>query len=201
MRHSITTLILALFLGTSSCMASSDKETTKKNDRNVTETVINNIMSRRSIRKFTAQTVSRDTLDRIIECGINAPNGMNAQNYEVRVVDDPKSAAYLSENLKGLYKAPVYLFIAANEEYDMAQIDCGLLSENICLAATAYGLGTINLGMPVRSLKERRDLTDRLGFSEHYNVCLIVALGFPDEAPKAKPRNKNKVQFVRILEQ
>lgn len=199
MKHSLTTFLLALFLGTSSCTASSDKAPAGKSDKNVTETVIGNIMARRSIRKFTAQTVSRDTLDRIIECGINAPNGMNAQNYEVRVVDDPKSVAYLSENLRGLYKAPVYLFIAANEEYDMAQIDCGLLSENICLSATAYGLGTINLGMPVRSIKERRDLLEKLGFSEHYNLCLIVALGFPDEAPKAKPRNRDKVRFIKVV--
>ncbi|NPD81152.1 nitroreductase [Prevotella sp. PINT] len=199
MKHSLTTFLLALLLGASSCTASSDKPATGKSGQNDTETVINNIMARRSIRKFTPQTVSRDTLDRIIECGINAPNGMNAQNYEVKVVDDPKSAAYLSENIKGLYKAPVYLFIAANDEYDMAQIDCGLLSENICLAATAYGLGTINLGMPVRSMKEKYDLLDKLGFSAHYNLCLIVALGFPDEAPQAKPRNKEKVQFVKVL--
>ncbi|MCF0201903.1 MAG: nitroreductase family protein, partial [Bacteroidaceae bacterium] len=143
-------------------------------------------------------TVSRDTLNRILECGINAPNGMNQQNYEVKVVDDPASASFLAENVKGLYKAPVYIFIAAGDQYDMSQIDCGLLSENICLAATAYGLGSINLGGPVRSLRDNPGLLAKLGFGEHYKLCLVLALGYADEAPDAHPRRKEKVEFVKI---
>ena len=164
----------------------------------VSDVVVGNIMARRSIRKYTEQRVGRDTLERILECGINAPNGMNQQNYEIKVVDDPASTAFLSERLKGLYKAPVYLFIAAGDQYDMSRIDVGLLSENICLAARAYGLGSINLGMPVRSMKEQPELLAKLGFSEHYELCLIVALGYSDETPEAKPRKREKVQFVTV---
>ena len=45
--------------------------------------VIENIMSRRSIRSYKDCTVGRDTLQTILECGINAPNGMNKQSWEV----------------------------------------------------------------------------------------------------------------------
>ena len=51
--------------------------------------MIENIMARRSIRKYKAVPVSRDTLDIIMECGINAPNGQNRQSWEVRIVDNP----------------------------------------------------------------------------------------------------------------
>ncbi len=51
--------------------------------------VIETIMARRSIRQYKPVAVSRDTLQTILECGINAPNGMNAQSWEVRVVDNP----------------------------------------------------------------------------------------------------------------
>ena len=158
--------------------------------------IVDNIMSRRSIRKYSERRVSRDTLDIILECGINAPNGMNKQNYEVRVVDDPATVAYLEANVKGLYQAPVYVFIAAGDSYDMSRIDCGLFSANICLAAKAFGLGSINLGGPVRSLKDNPELLARLGFSDHYDLCLALALGYADEQPEARPRNKDKVQFV-----
>ena len=47
---------------------------------------IENMMTRRSIRKYTDQAVPRELLNQIAECGINAPNGMNAQQWEVRVV-------------------------------------------------------------------------------------------------------------------
>lgn len=165
---------------------------------NVSEVVVENIMARRSIRKYTDQAVPRDILDKIIECGINAPNGMNAQSYEVKVVDDAESAAFLAENLGGLYKAPVYMFIAAGTNYDMSKIDCGLLAENVCLSAWGYGIGSINLGMPVRALKENPEILAKLGFSEGYDICLVLALGYADEAPAAKPRNAEKVQFVTV---
>lgn len=160
--------------------------------------VIENIMARRSIRKYTDQAIPRDVLNKIIECGINAPNGMNKQMYEVKVVDDPASAAFLADTLGGLYKAPVYMFIAASNGYDMSKIDCGLLSENVCLAAWAYGIGSINLGMPVHALKENPEVLAKLGFGEEYEICLVLALGYADEAPAAKPRVAEKVQFVTI---
>lgn len=51
-------------------------------------------MSRRSIRKYTPQKIGRETLQEILRCGINAPNGQNRQAYEIRVIDD---AALLTE--------------------------------------------------------------------------------------------------------
>lgn len=164
------------------------------------DAVYNTIMARRSIRKYLDKEVPADVLAKIIECGINAPNGMNQQCYEVKVVNDAASTAYLAENLNGLYKAPVYMFIAAQDNYDMSRIDCGLLAENICLSAWSYGIGSINLGMPVRALMEKPEILAKLGFSEHYDLCLVLALGYADEAPEAKPRKAEKVQFVIVAE-
>lgn len=164
------------------------------------DAVYNTIMARRSIRKYLDKEVPADVLAKIIECGINAPNGMNQQCYEVKVVNDAASTAYLAENLNGLYKAPVYMFIAAQDNYDMSRIDCGLLAENICLSAWSYGIGSINLGMPVRALMEKPAILAKFGFSEHYDLCLVLALGYADEAPEAKPRKAEKVQFVTVAE-
>lgn len=164
------------------------------------DAVYNTIMARRSIRKYQDKEVPADVLAKIIECGINAPNGMNQQCYEVKVVSDSASTAYLAENLNGLYKAPVYMFIAAQDNYDMSRIDCGLLAENVCLSAWSYGVGSICLGMPVRALQEKPEILAKLGFSEHYDLCLVLALGYADEAPAAKPRRAEKVQFITVAE-
>ena len=67
------------------------KESEMKNE------VIENIMSRRSIRKYTAEPVSRETLMKIMECGINAPNGQNKQSWEVRIVDNTELLSQMSE--------------------------------------------------------------------------------------------------------
>lgn len=50
--------------------------------------VIESIMSRRSIRYYKDTPVEREKLQLLAECGVNAPNAMNKQEWEVRIVDD-----------------------------------------------------------------------------------------------------------------
>ncbi|MBQ4525609.1 MAG: nitroreductase [Bacteroidaceae bacterium] len=172
--------------------------------------VIENIMARRSIRKYKNEAVPREVLDQIMECGINAPNGQNKQSWEVRVVDNPQvmgeinktlNAAYPKmENAAGCFRgAPVMVFIARDKGYDFSAYDCGLMAENMMLAAQSLGVGSICLGSPVRMINDNpacAPILERLAFSEGYEFCLCVGLGYADEAPAAKPRDKAKVKYV-----
>lgn len=171
--------------------------------------VIENIMSRRSIRNYKPVGVSRDTLQTILECGINAPNGMNRQSWEVRVVDDPEVMTEISglmakgnpdadpDVVKACFRgAPVMIFIANDPSYDCSPIDCGLLSENIMLSGWSLGVGSVCLGSPVRFLKNAPEAISRLGFSEEYIPVICIGMGYPAESPEAKPRDFSKVRFV-----
>lgn len=171
--------------------------------------VIENIMARRSIRKYKAEPVSRATMDTILMCGINAPNGMNRQSWEVRVVDKPEVMAEIKEYMKaanpdikpemieGCFRgAPTMVFVANDPAYDFSAIDCGLLSENIMLSAWSLGVGSVCLGSPVRFLMNSPQAMDRLGFSEGYTPIICIGLGYPDESPEAKPRDAGKVKFI-----
>lgn len=194
-------IMLSAVIGSSLAACNQNNNTSMANQSDTASginVVIDNMMTRRSIRKYTDRKVPHELLDTILDCGINAPNGRNQQAYEVKVVTDSVSTAYLAENVNGLYKAPVYIFIANQTDYDMSLIDVGLLSENIGLSAWSYGIGSINLGSPVRAIKKNPELLNKLGFSEGYDLCLALALGYPDETPDAKPRNKEKVQFIEI---
>ena len=177
-----------------------------------TNATIETIMARRSIRKYKDVTVSRDTLNKILECGINAPNGQNKQSWEVRVVDNPTLMAEMSEAMaaghpdmpaefaKGCFRgAPVMVFIARDLSYDFSAYDCGLMAENIMLSAWSMGVGSICLGSPVRFLTDNdicKPYVEKLGFSDGYELCLCVGLGYADETPDAKPRDMGKVKFV-----
>ena len=171
--------------------------------------VIENIMARRSIRKYKAEPVSRATMDTILMCGINAPNGMNRQSWEVRVVDKPEVMAEIKEYMKaanpdvkpemieGCFRgAPTMVFVANDPAYDFSAIDCGLLSENIMLSAWSLGVGSVCLGSPVRFLLNSPEAMTRLGFSEGYTPIICIGLGYPDESPEAKPRDADKVKFI-----
>lgn len=179
-----------------------------KCDKKGESSVVENIMSRRSIRKYKEQAVPRDVLKEIMLCGINAPNGQNKQSWEVRVVDNSALQGEIKEAMAAVggeraagcfYNAPVWVFIARDKSYDFSTIDCGLLSENIMLAANSMGVGSVCLGSPVRFILEspQRDaVLSKLGFSEGYELCICISLGYPDEAPAAKPRDINKVKFI-----
>ena len=174
--------------------------------------VIETIMARRSIRKYKQVPVGRDTLDVILECGVNAPNGQNRQSWEVRVVDSPELMAEIQEAIakghpdippqfaKGCFRdAPVMVFIARDPSYDFSAYDCGLLAENIMLSAWSMGVGSICLGSPVRFLKDNdvcKPYLEKLEFSEGYELCLCVGLGYADETPDAKPRNMEKIKYI-----
>lgn len=179
-----------------------------------TASVVTNVMmSRRSIRAYKDSTISRETLNDILKCGINAPNGKNLQSYEIRVIDSPAlidslTAAVVKDNpkigeregFKNIFvNAPCAVCIAYDKNYDMAQIDCGLLGENIILAAWAKGIGSCCLGSSARWILDSpsaKPFLDRMAFSEGYELLYCIALGYPDETPAAKPRREDKIKFV-----
>ena len=175
--------------------------------------VIETIRSRRSIRQYQDRAVNRDTMQLILDCGILAPNGMNKQSWEVRVVDNPDFISGITEvykkanpsvekdpKFRNMFRnAPTVAFIAHDPGYDCSQIDCGLLGENMILSAWSMGIGSCCLAGPVRFMNthpEAASYLQRLGFSEGYELLYCITFGYPDEAPAAKPRLREKVRFV-----
>ncbi len=196
---------LALFslVGCGTCPTGQETDVTKEN------AVVETILSRRSIRQYEARPVSRDTLELIMKCGINAPNAINKQAWEVRVVDNPAvfneikqlmAAGNPEAGLEGVEKcfrgAPVMVFVANDTAFHYSPVDCGLLSENIMLSAWSMGVGSVCLGSPVRLLNNAPEAIEKLGFSEGYAPLVCIGLGYPAETPDAKPRDAGKVQFV-----
>ena len=204
MKHIFISLIV-LTITMMSCTPTTPKENTEN-------AVIEAIMARRSIRQYHAVPVVRDTLMQIMTCGINAANGQNKQSWEVRVVDNPTTLAQIQDLMatgntalnpdmvKGCMRgAPVMVFIARDLNYDFSAYDCGLLAGNIMLAAQSMGVGSICLGSPVRFINEAEnsaEILNILGYSENYELCLCIGLGYAAETPAAKPRDINKVKFL-----
>lgn len=182
-------------------------ETESSNDA-VTELM----MSSRSIRNYKDSLINKETLNEILKCGVNAPNGKNLQAYEIRVlspalIDSIKSAVVKDnpqigerEGFKNIFvDAPCVLSIAYDTTYDMSQVDCGLLGENIILSAWSKGIGSCCLGSSARWIKDSpsaKPYLDKIGFSEGYELLYCIALGYPDETPEAKPRTMDKIKYM-----
>jgi nitroreductase len=193
-----------------SCTTPSQQEI-KTDVRN--NTVIETIMTRRSVRKYQPQAVNRDTMQIIVECGINAPNAINRQAWEIRVVDNPEvikklTDLYVKDNPKeaenpnfiNMFRnAPTVAFIANDTTFAYSPVDCGLMAENMILSAWSMGIGSCCLGGPARFMKsnpEANKYLQEMGFSENYDLLLCIGFGYPAETPKAKPRVKDKIKFI-----
>lgn len=178
-----------------------------------TNEVIDNMMARRSIRKYLDKPVEHAKLEQIAICGINAPSGSNRQPWEICIVEDYAFIQGLTDiykkanpeqvkrdpDFKNMFRNAPNLICVATPK-DRGQLDAGMLGENMMLAAQSLGLGTCCLGGPVRFLKaneEAKPYLDRLGFSEGYELLYILAIGYPDEQPAAKPRDLNKIKYVK----
>lgn len=170
------------------------------------------MMSSRSIRNYKDSLINKETLDEILKCGVNAPNDKNLQAYEIRVlspalIDSIKSAVVKDnpqigerEGFKNIFvDAPCVLSIAYDTTYDMSQVDCGLLGENIILSAWSKGIGSCCLGSSARWIKDSpsaKPYLDKIGFSEGYELLYCIALGYPDETLEAKPRTMDKIKYM-----
>lgn len=184
------------------------KSSVQSSDDAITELM----MSRRSIRNYKDSLISRETLDEILKCGVNAPNGKNLQAYEIRVlspalIDSITSAVVKDkpelaerEGFKNIFvDAPCVLCIAYDTTYDMSQVDCGLLGENIILSAWSKGIGSCCLGSSARWIKDSpsaKPYLDKMAFSEGYELLYGIALGYPNETPEAKPRTMDKIKYM-----
>ena len=191
MKHYIYTILAAGLLVCSCGTPSGTKSDTKAENA-----VIEAIMSRRSIRVYKDTPVEWEKLQRIAECGVNAPNAMNAQNWNVRIIDSKEyidgvteiykaanpEAVQRDPNFKNMFRnAPAVIAVAAPQG-GYSSIDCGLLGENIMLAAHSLGLGTCCLGGPVRCLSSNEDAKpylDRLKLDDGYELLYLIAFGYP----------------------
>ena len=176
--------------------------------------VLSNIMARRSVRKYLDQPVEHEKLEVIVRAGINAPSGGNRQPWIVRVVEDQKLIADVTEiykqgnadllkrdkDFKNMFRNAPNLICVCTPANGGGELDAGLLGENMMLAAQSMGLGTCCLGGPVRWLlsnEKAKFFIDRLDIPADYKLNYIIAVGYPDEQPDAKPRDATKVKYIR----
>ena len=158
--------------------------------------VLSNIMARRSVRKYLDKPVEHEKLEIVAQAGINAPSARNMQNWAVRIVENQNLMADVKEMCRN---SPNLICVCApaNGNFDL---DAGLLGENMMLAAQSLGLGTCIQTGPIRFLttdEKAKAFRDSLDIPADYKLLFIIAIGYPDEQPEAKPRDASKVKYIK----
>ena len=172
---------------------------------------INDIKTRRSIRKFKDKQISDEELKTILEAGTYAPTGRGLQSPKIVVIQNPETIKELSawnrsffpvpvpEDLDPFYGCKTLLIVLADSEIPTYVEDgCSVLSV-LVNAAHAVGVGScwIHRAREEFSSEKGKELLKEWGIPETYEGIGHVVLGYADmEAPEPLPRKDDYIQYV-----
>lgn len=169
-----------------------------------TKAVINNIMTRASVRQFTDRKIGADTLEQIVKCGMAAPSAVNAQPWAYVVVTEREVLDSLNAHhpWARLETATAAIVVCGDmsralqgpaQEYWVQ--DCSAATENILLAAHAYGLGAVWCGVYHGPESERvAPIKEVLNLPDSIIPLNIVTMGYP--AQNVEPKDKWKPELI-----
>lgn len=163
-------------------------------DENKQEMIIQNILSRTSVRHFTGKPIGPLQLQILLRAAMAAPTSMNFQPWHFIVVDDALLIDKLSKQLpyaKMLKEAGLGIVVCGDVSlYDKVNAmtgedntlywvqDCSAATENLLLAAHALGLGAVWTGIfPLESRVSL--LKELLKLSENLVPLNIIVVGNP----------------------
>ena len=165
------------------------------------------IKSRRSVRSFKPDAVPEDKLARILEAGTYAPTGRGKQSPQIIAITNKDyrdrvsklNAAILGSTGDPYYGAPVIVLVLADSSANTFVEDGSCVLENLMLAATAEGLGSvwIHREREIFDSEEGKALLKEWGLPETLRGVGSIALGVPAAEPQpAAPRKKDYIKYV-----
>lgn len=174
----------------------------------MSKALLEELKSRRSIRKFQAKQIADAELDAVLEAGTFAPTGQGAQSPVIVAVQKPETVKALSAiNAKVMgadtdpyYGAPTVIVVLADAERMTHVEDGSCVIDNILNAAHAVGLGScwIHRARQMFDSPEGKALLKEWGLGGNLVGVGSVALGYADgDAPEAKPRKSGYIVKVK----
>ena len=164
--------------------------------------IMENILNRKSVRKYTKEEVKKEQLEMLVRAGMAAPSARNSQPWLFFVINDRAILDNLAKqlpNAKMLLNAKAAIVVCGNLqkalEGDGREFwvqDCSAATQNILLTAESMGLGAVWTGAYPR--KETVNIIKvELGLPEHIVPLNVIPIGWQtgEEKPKQKYTEEN----------
>ena len=166
------------------------------------------IKTRRSVRSFTDQKVSHETIEKIIDISRMAPSWKNTQTARYVVVEDKETIKKIAEDavlgfahnteiIEGAAALVVLASVAKRSGYERdgsfttskgqgwEMFDAGIAAATFCLAAHEEGVGSVILG-----IFDEKKVAEIIGLPETQNVSALIPIGYSDKELPAVPRKE-----------
>lgn len=162
------------------------------------------ILKRRSIRKYVDKHVSNEDIEKLLIAAMAAPSARNQQPWEYYVVENENLKLQLRNVAKNLdFNSDVMIVVCGSHDRSITKNDndfwiqdCSAAVENILLAATEMGLGTLWCGLyPV--LERSTKVAEIIKCSDAHIPMALIHVGYPGE--EKEERSQYNKEFVHYL--
>ena len=209
-KYKFVCVILALALVASLSRLVYVVNTSAENTTPVSDTksvVLDNILSRKSVRSYTDQPISREQIDTLLRAAMAAPSGKDMRPWKFLVLDDTVAIRDLAAKVpraKMLSEAQAVVVVCGDMDvkgddgkpsYNWS-LDCSAATENLLLMAEAMGLGAVWVSVYPR--EERiKEVREALDLPAHWMPLNIIPIGYPKG--DAKPKDKYDADNISYL--
>ncbi len=170
---------------------------------------MNNLLTRRSCRKYKPDMLPQDVLDEILKAGTYAATGHGTQNPIMIAVTNKEVRDKLSKlnaqifgkpDIDPFYGAPVVVIVLADKKYPTYVYDGSLVMGSLMHAAHALGVAScwIHRAKEEFELPEGKEILKELGIEGDYEGIGHCILGYADcPEPAPAPRKENRIYYIK----
>ena len=169
--------------------------------------VLNTIKARRSVRTYKSDAVPAELLDAVLEAGTYAPTGGGHQSPVIIAITSEKyrkeiaelNAGVMGKDTDPYYGAPIVVLVLADGEASTFVEDGSCVLENMMLAATSLGLGSVwvHREREIFDSESGKALLREWGLPETLRGVGSIALGYPAGVPSEAAKRKDNY-IVRV---
>ncbi|MCL1793696.1 MAG: nitroreductase family protein [Oscillospiraceae bacterium] len=176
------------------------------------------IAARYSCRDFCDTPLDEKQSSAIVDAALASPSAMNRQPWHIVMITDKNLIDELDEagmevlaaaedksgyeriksrGGKIFYNAPCMVMVATDSAH-YSLMDCGILSQNVSLAAHSLGLGSVICGMAGIPLSGPRggEFKKRMGFPEGYDFGIAILVGSAKSGKEPHEFDRAKVTYI-----
>ncbi len=169
--------------------------------------ILDHILQRRSIRAFKDTKIDEETIVKLLQAAMAAPTACNNQPWEFVVITDDDIVAKLKSRMTfGNYSCPLIIAVCGNlklakggmENYWVQ--DCSAAMENILLAASGLGLGSVWVGVyPLPSVI--KPVSEVLNLPSYVVPLGLAYIGYPKEEKEPRTQYNEKRVYWQQYDQ
>ncbi len=178
--------------------------------------VLNTIAKRYSCRAFDGRLPDREQLEAIALAAVQSPSAINRQLWRIQVITDVDLIREMDEAGMSMlaaaedkstyqrfmdrggtlfYNTPCMFLVLQQAGTEM---DSGIVSENITLAATSLGLGSVICGMAAIPFDSEKGqyFRERVGIGNEWEFGISVLVGYAVGSGAPHEPDLSKIQFI-----